>query len=98
MSSDPGPNIGLIYKGQEEHSYLRCSLNYQKIVIPTIVSCLFLQLQFFINTVFAGHLDDAAKLAGIGLGQSILNVVLLQPLMGMNGALETLASQAFGAE
>ena len=49
------------------------------------------------NIVFAGHLDDPAKLAGVGLGTSLLNVVIFEPLMGMNSALETLASQAFGA-
>ena len=87
----------LMYKDREEHSYAECSWNFYKIVIPTIVSCLFLQLQFFLNILFAGKLDDSAKLAGVGLGTSLLNVVLFQPIMGMNGALETLASQAYGA-
>ena len=58
---------------------------------------MFLQLTYFVNVVLAGHLDDPAKLAGVGLGTSLLNVVLFYPMMGMNGAVETLVAQAFGA-
>ena len=63
-----------------------------KIAVPTMVSCLFLQLEFLINTIFAGRLNDPAKLAGVGLGTTLLNVVCFIPLMGMNGAVETLVS------
>ena len=48
------------------------------------------------NTIFAGRFDDAAKLAGVGLGNTTLNIACLSICMGMNGALETLVSQAFG--
>ena len=44
------------------------------------------------NTIYAGSLDDAAKLAGVGLGNTTLNIVCLSICMGMNGALETLVS------
>lgn len=63
-----------------------------------IISCVFLQLEFTINTVFAGRLNDPAKLAGVGLGTSLLNVACFCPLVGMNGAIETLVSVAFGAK
>ena len=36
-------------------------------------------------------------MAGVGLGQSLLWSLTLYIIMGMNGALETLVSQAFGA-
>ena len=42
----------------ETHSLWRITLNFLKIAVPTIVSCLFLELILFINTVFAGHLND----------------------------------------
>ncbi len=49
-----------------------------------------------INIIFIGRLDDAAKLAGVGLGTTILNMLCFSILLGMNGALETLVSQAYG--
>ena len=56
-----------------------------------------MQLTYFINTVYAGHLNDEAKLAGLGLGTCLLECLTLYIIMGMNGALETLVSQAYGA-
>ena len=66
--------------------------------VPMMISCNFLQLEFTINMFFAGRLNDSAMLAGVGLGTSLLNVACFYPLVGMNGAIETLVSQAFGAE
>ena len=57
-----------------------------------------MQLTYFINTVYAGKLNDDAKLAGLGLGTSLLECLTLYILMGMNGALETLVAQAYGAD
>ena len=73
------------------------SLEFFKLAIPTMISCLFLFLTFTINTAFAGMLDDPAKLAGVGLGTTFLNILCFEILMGMNGAVETLVSQAYGA-
>ena len=81
----------------EHHSLLLITFNFLKITIPTIISCLFLELTYFINAVFAGGLNDPAKLAGVGLGTVVINMVCLHPLIGMNGAVETLVSQAYGA-
>ncbi len=36
-------------------------------------------------------------LAGVGLGTIMLNMACLNPLIGMNGAVETLVSQAYGS-
>ena len=76
---------------------LHITYKFLRIAIPTIFSCLFLELIYFINAVFAGGLDDAAKLAGVGLGTVFINMICLHPLIGMNGAVETLVSLAFGA-
>ena len=69
-----------------------------KIAAPTIISQLLLQLTYFINTVYAGHLNDEAKLAGVGVGVSIVECFTLYILIGLNGAMETLVAQAYGAE
>lgn len=50
----------------------------------------------FINTVFVGHLNEPAKLAGVGLGNMIINIFGMSVFLGMNGALETFVSQAYG--
>ena len=63
-----------------------------------MISGFFLQLVMLINVIFAGRLNDPAKLAGVGLGNSLLTVLCFFPLQGMNGAIETLISQAFGAK
>ena len=52
---------------------------------------------FVINTYFASQLNDVTKLAGYGLGATWLNVVCFSTLVGANSALDTLVSQAFGA-
>ena len=77
---------------QQEFTFSECSWNFFKIAAPTITSCLFLQLTYFVNTVFAGRLDDSAKLAAVGLGTTLINVACFDPLLGLNGALETLVA------
>ena len=56
-----------------------------------------MQLIYFINAVYAGQLNDASKLAGLGLGTCMLECFTLYIIMGMNGALETLVAHAYGA-
>ena len=67
-----------------------------KIAVPSMISMFFGMLNEFINVVFVGHLDDPEKLAGVGLGNMILNVFGIAIIFGMNGAMETLVAQAFG--
>ena len=81
----------------EEPTFLQCQWDIFRISLPTIISCLFMQLTYFINTVYAGHLNDESKLAGLGLGTCLLECLTLYIIMGMNGALETLVSHAYGA-
>ena len=61
-------------------------INFLKLAIPTMISCFFLFFLFVINAAFAGNLNDAAKLAGAGLGQTWLNVICFSVLVGTNGA------------
>ena len=81
----------------QDHGSLQISLEIGRIAVPTIISCVFMQMMYLINTVYAGKLGDASQLAGLGLGTCLLESLTLSIIMGMNGALETLVSQAYGA-
>jgi Na+-driven multidrug efflux pump len=48
--------------------------------------------------IFIGHFNDPIKLAGVGIGSMVLNMCGLAPYLGLNTGLETLVSQAMGAE
>lgn len=50
-----------------------------------------------INTFFIGHTNDAVLIAGVGMGNMLINVLAFAVMQGINGALETLVSQSFGA-
>jgi Na+-driven multidrug efflux pump len=50
-----------------------------------------------VNTYYVGHTNNAVLIAGVGMGNMLINVLAFAPIQGMNGALETLISQAFGA-
>ena len=82
---------------KEEPTLLQCHWDIFRTSMPTIISSLFFQLLYFINAVYAGHMNDEAKLAGIGLGTCLLECITLYVIIGMNGALETLVSTAYGA-
>jgi Na+-driven multidrug efflux pump len=49
-------------------------------------------LQEVTNLAFVGHLDDPSMLAGVGMGNVIINMLGLSIIFGMNMALETLVS------
>ena len=70
---------------------------YVKISLPMILSCNFMLLPSLVNVFYAGRFNDPAKLAAIGLGNATMNIMCLSFIIGLNGVLETLVSQAFGA-
>lgn len=45
-----------------------------------------------VNLIFIGHLNNAEMMAGVGMGNMIMNILGLTIAMGLNGALETLSS------
>ena len=63
---------------------------FSKLATPTIVSCFFACLPATINVVFAGHLDDPAKIAAVGLGNICLFMFCFTLLTGLNSAQESL--------
>lgn len=63
-----------------------------KLAFPPIISMFF---QFFVqivNTYYVGHLDDKTLMAGVGMGNMLINVMCFAVTNGLNGALETLIS------
>lgn len=48
--------------------------------------------------MFIGHLNDPTILAAAGIGNMILNLFGMGLFYGLNSALETLVSQAYGAK
>ena len=72
------------------------TLTFFKLAIPAMTTCSLGTIILSINSVFAGRLNNAAKLAGVGLAASLSHIVIMAVLSGLNGALETLVSQAFG--
>jgi len=45
-----------------------------------------------INTYYIGHSNDPPLIAGVGMGNMLINVLAFAPMQGLNGALETLIS------
>ena len=61
-------------------------------VIPAsfgLLSHMFIEL---INVSFIGHLNNAAMISGVGLGNMTVNLIGASILIGFNSALDTLIS------
>ena len=50
-----------------------------------------------INNRFAGHLGTESLMAGVGIGNIYMNILFVSTIWGLNGAISTLVSQAYGA-
>ena len=49
------------------------------------------------NTFFIGHTNDSTLIAGVGMGNMLINVFAFAVMQGLNGALESLVSVSYGA-
>lgn len=49
-----------------------------------------------LNTVFAGKLDDQVAIAAVGIGNATNSMFLFSVTIGVNLALDTLNSEAYG--
>ena len=67
-----------------------------KISIPPILSMFFMYFVQLTSIYYVGHLDDAALMAGVGLGNMLTNILCFAITQGLNSALESLISQAYG--
>ena len=68
-----------------------------KLATNPILGMIFQQLVQLINTYYVGHLNNAALLAGVGMGNMLINVLAYSIMQGLNGSIETLVSQSYGA-
>lgn len=49
-----------------------------------------------VNLYFIGHLNSPVFVAGVGLGNMYVNIVCQSLILGLNGGIGTLVSQAYG--
>lgn len=66
--------------------------------LPTVLSAILTFFVEIVNIAFIGNLNDSYMLSGVGLGNMMINAFWVSVYMGINGALETLVSQAFGGK
>ena len=64
---------------------------------PTILTMIFFQMVQLINIFYVGRLGSEL-LAGVGLGNMLLNVCIFAISNGMNGTIETFVSWAKGRQ
>ena len=76
----------------EKDSQIQMATLILKQAIPGMFCMVTLMMQEVVNLIFIGHLDDAALLAGVGMGNTILSVFGISLFLGLNGALETLVA------
>ena len=65
--------------------------------LPNIIIAIVIRLQETVNIIFLGKLEDSDLLAGMGIGLTMINLMGMSLVKGINMALETLVSQAAGA-
>ena len=63
-----------------------------KTSVGPIVSMFFYMFVQLINTYYIGHTNDSSLIAGVGMGNMLINVLAFAVMQGLNGALETLIS------
>ena len=63
---------------------------------PTILTMIFFQMIQLMNVIYVGHVSSTL-LAGVGLGNMLLNVFVFALTMGLNGTVETFVSWSFGS-
>lgn len=63
---------------------------------PIVASFFFMVVQL-VSTYFIGHLNEAVLISGVGMGNMLINVLAFATINGLNGALESLISNSYGA-
>lgn len=65
--------------------------------IPAVLGFLITFSQETISLIFIGSLNSSVQLAAFGMGNIFINMFAYSVYFGMNGAIDTLVSQARGA-
>lgn len=69
-----------------------------KTAFPAIIGSFFSQSHCTINLIFIGALGQKILIAALGLGNIFQNMIAEATFWGLNGAFDTLASQALGTK
>jgi Na+-driven multidrug efflux pump len=80
----------------EEETLAQMCWQVFKQAVPSCLCMVLGMLQENINLIAMGHLNRPALIAGVGIGNMFMNMTGLSIVIGLNGALETLVSQAYG--
>jgi MATE family multidrug resistance protein len=80
----------------DDMTTLECFWLVTQIATPPIISMLIYLLVQLVNTYFVGNKNEPELLAGVGMGNMLINISCFAVMQGLSGALETLVSQSFG--
>ena len=78
-------------------SFGKMFCTFIKLVVPAILTNLFMLMSGVIIVYFAGQLDDSIYISVVGFTFSFRSLMVYSLVVGLNAAQETLTSQAFGA-
>lgn len=67
------------------------------IMVPSVLNLVMSELIWQLNIYYVGRLGDEQMLGGIGLANSLVIAMVLSVTFGISGVLETMVSQAYGA-
>ncbi len=88
----------MVYKSEDGSPTIKQILAETfNIGVPSAVSLLSINLLESINLAFVGHLGSPNIIAGVGLGNTLLNFTCLTVIMAVQDALNTFLSQAYGS-
>jgi len=76
----------------DDMTMLQCFWLVTRMAIPLVVGMLLFLLVQMTNTYYIGNLNEPKLLAGVGMGNMLINVLCFAVTQGLNGALETLVS------
>ena len=91
QSSDPEDKLQM----SEDMSYLQSLWLVCKRSTPTILTMIFFQMVQLLNILFVGQMSSNL-LAGVGLGNMLLNVLIFAITFGLNGTIESFVAWSFG--
>lgn len=77
---------------RDDMNILECFWMVTKMAVPLVIGMLLYLLVQLTNTYYVGNLNQPILLAGVGMGNMLINVLVFAVTQGLNGALETLVS------
>ena len=81
-----------------KYSTLNMLKSILSIMVPSMMTLLIAEMQWQINIIYVGRLNDENKLSAIGLCNQLFLSVPLAVTYGTTSVLETLVSQAYGSK